>query len=373
MFSTFGHLFRITTFGESHGGGVGVVVDGCPAGVKLSAEAVQKELTRRRPGQSILTTPRQEADQANFLSGVFEGKTLGTPVAILVHNKDARPSSYEKFKDVYRPSHADYTYQAKYGLRNWMGGGRASARETIGRVAAGSIAQQMLRNHFPLEVVAWVDSVYNVDSPQVDLLSVTREQVDANPVRCPDPDKAEEMFLAIDQARREQDSVGGTVCCVARGIPAGLGEPVFGKLEAELASAMLSLPAAKGFEIGSGFEGTRLKGSEHNDPYCMKGETVGTTSNRSGGVQGGISNGEPIFFRVAFKPTATIGIAQQTVNEQGEETVLEARGRHDPCVLPRAVPIVEAMTCLVLADAFLMQRARAGAGFFSEKHGPISQ
>ena len=363
MLSTFGHLFRVTTYGESHGGGVGVVIDGCPAGVELNMEELQAELTRRRPGQSILTTPRQEADSANILSGTFEGKTLGTPISILVHNKDARPSSYEKFKDVYRPSHADYTYQAKYGIRNWMGGGRASARETIGRVAAGSVAHQVMRLHFPLEVVAWVESVHTVSGAQVDPATVTKDQVDANAVRCPDEKKAEEMFEAIDSARRDQDSVGGVIACVARGVPAGLGEPVFSKLEAELAKAMLSLPAVKGFEIGSGFEGTKLRGSEHNDPFRMKEERVSTTTNHSGGVQGGISNGEFLLFRVAFKPTATIGKVQHTVNEQGEDTELAARGRHDPCVLPRAVPIVEAMTNLVLIDAFLMQRARAGASF----------
>jgi chorismate synthase len=363
MFSTFGHLFRITTFGESHGGGVGVVVDGCPAGVEICMESVQTELTRRRPGQSILTTPRQEQDQVQVLSGLFEGKTLGTPIAMLVHNKDARPSSYEDFKDIYRPSHADYTYQAKYGIRNWMGGGRASARETIGRVAGGSIAYQVMKQSFGLEVVAWVESVHDVEAvEQIDPAKVTREQVEQNAVRCPDPDKAEEMFQAIDNARRDQDSLGGVVACVARGVPAGLGEPVFSKLEAELARAMLSLPAVKGFEIGSGFAGTRMTGSQHNDPFRMKDGAVGTSTNHSGGVQGGISNGEPIFFRVAFKPTATIGKVQQTVNEQGEECELAARGRHDPCVLPRAVPIVEAMTCLVLADAFLIQRARSLCG-----------
>ena len=369
MLSTFGHLFRITTFGESHGGGVGVVIDGCPAGVELDIEEVQKELTRRKPGQSILTTPRQEDDTASILSGTFEGKTLGTPIAILVGNKDARPSSYEPFKDIYRPSHADFTYQAKYGIRNWMGGGRASARETIGRVAAGSVALQVLREYFPLEVVAWVESVHTVGPAKVDLATVTREQVDKNQVRCPDTEAAQEMFTAIDTARREQDSVGGVIGCVARNVPAGLGEPVFSKLEAELAKAMLSLPAVKGFEIGSGFAGTHLRGSEHNDPFRMSRGKVVTTTNHSGGVQGGITNGESIYFRVAFKPTATIGKVQQTVDEQGEERDLAARGRHDPCVLPRAVPIVEAMTQLVLADAFLMQRARAGASFFSEKTG----
>lgn len=372
MSSTFGHLFRITTFGESHGGGVGVVIDGCPAGLELDFEEIQRELDRRRPGQSILTTPRQEEDKVTALSGLFEGKTLGTPIALLVYNKDAKPSSYAPFKDVYRPSHADYGYQAKYGIRAWMGGGRASARETIARVAAGSVAHQMLRAHFPLEVVAWVDSVHTVKAGPLDPLEVRREQIEANPVRCPDPVAAEEMFRAIDTARRDLDSVGGTICCVAKGIPAGLGEPVFSKLEAELAKAMLSLPAVKGFEIGSGFEGATMRGSEHNDAYCIKGGRVGTVTNRSGGIQGGISNGEAIFFRLAFKPTATVGKPQQTVNEAGEEVELRARGRHDPCVLPRAVPIVEAMTSLVLADAFLLQRARAGASFFNEKNGSLS-
>ncbi|MFA5506064.1 MAG: chorismate synthase [Vulcanimicrobiota bacterium] len=359
MFSTFGHLFRITTFGESHGGGVGVVIDGCPPGVELDLEQVQAELARRRPGQSILTTPRQEEDLVEVLSGVFEGKSLGTPIAMLVRNKDARPSSYQAFKEIYRPSHADYTYQAKYGLRNWMGGGRASARETIGRVAGGAVAYQVLRESFPLEVVAWVESVHQVSAAGlIDPAEVSREQVEQNEVRCPHPDKAARMHEVIDQARRNRDSVGGVVACVVRGVPPGLGEPVFSKLEAELARAMLSLPAVKGFEIGSGFGGTLMTGSEHNDPFRMKGERVTTTSNFSGGIQGGISNGEPIFFRVAFKPTATIGKVQQTVNEHGQDCELEARGRHDPCVLPRAVPIVEAMTCLVLADAFLIQRAR---------------
>lgn len=376
MFSTFGHLFRITTFGESHGGGVGVVIDGCPAGVEIDMEVVQAELTRRKPGQSILTTPRQEEDLVQVLSGMFEGKTLGTPIAMLVHNKDARPSSYEKFKDIYRPSHADYTYQAKYGIRNWMGGGRASARETIGRVAGGAVAYQVMRQSFPLEVVAWVESVHQVDSSGlVDTATVSREEVEQNAVRCPHPEKADQMYKAIDEARRDRDSLGGVVACVVRGAPAGLGEPVFSKLEAELGRAMMSLPAVKGFEIGSGFAGTKMRGSEHNDPFRMKAGAVGTTTNHSGGVQGGISNGEDLFFRVAFKPTATIGKVQQTVNEQGEEVELEARGRHDPCVLPRAVPIVEAMTNLVLVDALLMQQARhpngAGASIQSEKNGSI--
>lgn len=361
MSSTFGTLFRITSFGESHGGAVGVTVDGCPAGLSLSVDEIQAELDRRKPGQSILTTPRQEEDRVEILSGLFEGRTLGTPIGMLVRNKDARPSSYADFKDVYRPSHADYTYQAKYGIRNWMGGGRASARETIARVAGGAVALKLLTRLFPeLRVTAWVESVHTVHMPDTDPHTVTREQVEANPVRCPHPETAEAMFAAIDGARRSQDSVGGVIACAAVGVPAGLGEPAFGKLEAELARAMLSLPACKGFEIGSGFAGTLLTGSQHNDAFVMRDGRVGTETNRSGGIQGGISNGEAIVMRVAFKPTATIGQPQRTVDESGGERELAARGRHDPCVLPRAVPIVEAMTSLVLADAALLQRARGG-------------
>lgn len=370
MSSTFGTLFRISSFGESHGGGVGVTVDGCPAGLPLTVEEIQAELDRRKPGQSILTTPRQEDDRIEILSGLFEGRTLGTPIGMLVRNKDARPSSYADFKDVYRPSHADYTYQAKYGIRNWMGGGRASARETIARVAGGAVALKLLTSLFPnLRVTAWVESVHTVRMPEMDARTITRELVEANPVRCPHSETAEAMFGAIDAARRDQDSVGGVVACAAVGVPAGLGEPVFGKLEAELAKAMLSLPAAKGFEIGSGFSGTLLTGSQHNDPFLMCEGRVATETNRSGGVQGGISNGEAILMRVAFKPTATIGKPQKTVSEGGDERELSARGRHDPCVLPRAVPIVEAMTALVLADALLMQRAREGLSVRFESHG----
>jgi chorismate synthase len=368
MSNTFGHLFRITSYGESHGGGVGVVVDGCPAGLSLCVEEVQAQLDRRRPGQSILTTPRQEEDAVEILSGLFEGKTLGTPIGMLVRNKDARPSSYADFQDVYRPSHADFTYQAKYGIRNWMGGGRASARETIARVAGGAVAQKLLTSLYPdLTVVAWVESVQHVRMPDLDPLSVSREAVEANPVRCPHTETAEAMFQTIDRARRDQDSVGGVVACAAVGVPPGLGEPAFSKLEAELAKAMLSLPAAKGFEVGSGFAGTLMTGSQHNDEFVMRDGEVRTSTNRSGGIQGGISNGEAIFLRVAFKPTATIGKSQRTVDESGQERELAARGRHDPCVLPRAVPIVEAMTSIVLADALLMQRARAGATFIPEK------
>ena len=357
MGSTFGQAFRITTFGESHGGAVGVVVDGCPPRLPLALEEIQRDLDRRRPGQSRLTTPRQEPDTAEILSGVFEGLTLGTPLAIAVRNKDARPSAYEHMKDVYRPSHADYTTDAKYGVRNWQGGGRASARETVGRVAAGAVARKLLRVAADVEVLAWVHRVHDIDA-KVDPAAVTLEAVESNPVRCPDAAAAEAMASAIDEARGRGDSLGGVVECVARGVPAGLGEPVFDKLEADLAKALMSLPASKGFEIGSGFAGTRLTGLAHNDPFVPGDDgRPHTSSNRSGGVQGGISNGEPIVVCVAFKPTATISSAQQTVNREGEAVTLEAQGRHDPCVLPRAVPIVEAMLCLVLADHWLRQRA----------------
>jgi chorismate synthase len=356
MSSRFGHLFQITTFGESHGGGVGVVIDGCPPRLALTREEIQRDLDRRRPGQSRLTTPRDEPDQVEILSGVFEGFTLGTPIALLVRNQDARPEAYAALKDVYRPSHADWTTEAKYGLRNWQGGGRASARETVGRVAAGAIARKLLAAAAGVEVIAWVRRVHQVEA-KIDPAKVTLAAVEANPVRCPEPSAAAEMAEHIDAARRRGDSLGGVVECVARGVPAGLGEPVFDKLEADLARALMSLPASKGFEIGSGFEGTRMTGIEHNDPFVPgEGGRPRTASNRSGGVQGGISNGEPVLVRVAFKPTATISQPQSTVSRSGEATVIEAQGRHDPCVLPRAVPMVEAMVCLVLADHWLRQR-----------------
>ncbi|NLB94691.1 MAG: chorismate synthase [Armatimonadetes bacterium] len=360
MGNTFGHAFRITTWGESHGGAVGVAIDGCPPGMELSLEEIQRELDRRRPGQSHITTPRQEEDRAQIVSGLFDGKTLGTPICILVWNKDARPEAYADFRTIYRPSHADFTYQAKYGIRNWQGGGRASARETIGRVAAGAVARKLLRTFSDTHIVAYVRQVHTVTA-NIDPESVTEESVEATPVRCPDPDAAREMIARIEAAREEGDSLGGVVECVIHGAPAGWGEPVFDKLDADLAKAMLSLPAAKGFEVGSGFAGTRLKGSEHNDPFTSEGGQIRTRTNRSGGIQGGISNGQPILFRVAFKPTATISREQESVDEAGNPVRLVARGRHDPCVLPRAVPIVEAMAALVLADHFLRQRGQCGA------------
>jgi chorismate synthase len=359
MGSSFGQLFRITTWGESHGGGVGVVIDGCPPRIELSEADIQHELDRRRPGQSAIVTPRDEADRCQILSGVFEGRTLGTPISILVVNKDPRPEAYVEMKSTYRPSHADFTYEAKYGIRNWQGGGRASARETIGRVAAGAIARKILRTLNPgFELIAYVNHVYDVTAT-VNPAAVTAEQVEANAVRCPDAVSAQKMVEAIEKARADGDSLGGTIACVARGVPAGLGEPVFDKLEADLAKAMLSLPASKGFEIGSGFAATRMRGSEHNDAFEIRDGKVRTETNNSGGVQGGISNGENIFFRVAFKPTSTIAREQKTVTASGEETTLAARGRHDPCVLPRAVPIGEAMAALVLCDHALRQKAIA--------------
>ena len=357
MSSSTGRLFRVTTFGESHGGGIGAVVDGCPPRLPLTAEMIQHDLDRRRPGQSRLTTLRDEADRVAILSGVFEGHTLGSPIAMLVGNTDARPGAYEDFKDVYRPSHADYTTEAKYGIRSWQGGGRASARETIGRVAAGAIARQLLRTAANIEVLAWVRQVGTICA-DVDLAAVTLADVEADATRCPSPEHAEAMTEAIEAARRDGNSLGGIVECVARRVPPGLGEPVFDKLEADLAKAALSLPAAKGFEIGSGVSGVTMTGREHNDPFTPgPNGRPRTASNRSGGVQGGISNGEDIVIRVAFKPTATIASAQDTVDRDNNPVTLAARGRHDPCVLPRAVPMVEAQVLLVLADHWLRQQA----------------
>jgi chorismate synthase len=360
MSSTFGTLFKITTFGESHGKAVGAIIDGCPANLPLTEADIQPQLTRRRPGQSALTTPRDEVDQVTILSGTENGITLGTPIGISVNNKDQRPGDYGEMKEVPRPSHADYSYLMKYGIKASSGGGRSSARETIGRVASGAIAEKWLKQRFgdELSIVAYVSSVNTIEAPAIDLDTITRDQVDVTPIRCPDADTAKEMISAVEEARDAKDSLGGTVTCVCRGLPAGLGEPVFEKLEAKLAQAMLSIPATKGFEIGSGFAGTLLRGSQHNDPFVKKGDRLGTVTNYSGGVQGGISNGEPIIFRIAIKPVATIGMAQQTVDIDGEPTILEAKGRHDPCVLPRAVPIVEAMAALVLADAALRQEYR---------------
>lgn len=359
MANTFGQLFRITTWGESHGGGVGVVVDGCPPRLKLSEADIQPDLDRRRPGQSRIVSPRKERDTVEILSGTFAGKTLGTPISMWVKNEDARPEAYTEMKTKFRPSHADYTYFAKYGIRAWPGGGRTSARETIGRVAAGAIAKKILRAQFGVEVLAYVKQVQRLIA-NVDPEKVRFTDIESNIVRCPDQGAAEKMIRLIEKMRRAGDSVGGIVEGVARGVPPGWGEPVFDRLEADLAKAMLSLPATKAFEIGSGFSGILLTGRQHNDPFRMKAGKVHTTSNRSGGIQGGISNGETIFFRVAFKPTATVMHEQDTVSVDFKNTTLKGRGRHDPCVLPRAVPMVEAMTALVLVDHAMRHKAQCG-------------
>ena len=361
MPNIFGKLFTVTTWGESHGLAVGAVVDGCPPRLPLEAAEIQIELDRRRPGQSDIVTPRKEEDRVEFLSGVFEGKTTGVPISMMVRNADQRPGAYDEMREKFRPSHADYTYQAKFGIRDHRGGGRSSARETIGRVAAGAIAKKILGLAGGVEVRAFVTQVHDLAVPAGALTDFpSLAEIEATSVRCPHLPTASAMIERIKEVRSHGDSVGGVIECRVRGVPAGLGEPVFDRLEADLAKAMLSLPATKGFEIGSGFAGTLLKGSEHNDPFAMKGGQVHTTSNRSGGVQGGISNGEEIVFRVAFKPTATILQPQKTVDVHGAATELAARGRHDPCVLPRAVPIVEAMTALVLLDHWLRNTAQCG-------------
>jgi chorismate synthase len=349
MGNTFGQLFRVTTWGESHGGAIGAVVDGCPPRLELSEADIQPDLDRRAPGQSTIVTQRKESDTVRILSGVFEGLTLGTPISLMIPNQDMRPDDYREVQEKYRPSHADYTYDAKYGVRDWRGGGRTSARETAARVAAGAIARKLLRERYGVEILAWVSKVGRL-AAESDVEAVTLEQVEATPIRCPDPAVAARMIAAVEEARKAGNSLGGVVTCAARGCPPGWGEPVFDRLEADLAKAVLSLPASKGFEIGSGFAGTDLTGIEHNDVFYMEGDRVRTRTNRSGGVQGGISNGETIYFRVAFKPTATVMLEQDTVNVRHEETTIKGRGRHDPCVLPRAVPMVEAMAALVLVD-----------------------
>ena len=359
MSNTFGHLFRVTTWGESHGGGVGVVVDGCPPQLKLSEADIQPALDRRRPGQSSIVSPRRETDTVQILSGTFGGKTLGTPISMWVRNEDARPDAYSEMAAKFRPSHADYTYFAKYGIRNWQGGGRTSARETIGRVAAGAIAAKILRERHGVEILAYVRQVQRI-SAQVKPDKVRFADIESNIVRCPDRAAARKMIRLIERMRSAGDTVGGIVEGVARGVPPGWGEPVFDRLEADLAKAMLSLPASKGFDIGSGFAGILLSGRQHNDLFRAKAGKVFTTTNRSGGIQGGISNGQTIYFRVAFKPVATVMLEQDTVDIHFKNTTLKARGRHDPCVLPRAVPMVEAMTALVLVDHALRHKAQCG-------------
>jgi chorismate synthase len=357
MPNSFGKLFTVTTWGESHGPTVGAVVDGCPPNLPLAAEEIQADLDRRKPGQSELVSPRREEDRVEILAGIFEGRTTGAPIALLVRNEDARPGAYDEMREKFRPSHADSTYQAKYGIRDHRGGGRSSARETVGRVAAGAIAKKILNLAGGVETRAFVRSVHGIRAPEPDHFP-TLEEVEASPVRCPHPETAARIVEAIKKARAEGDSLGGVIQCRVRGVPAGLGEPVFDRLEADLAKAMLSLPAVKGFEIGSGFGGTLMTGSEHNDAFRMRDGHVVTATNRSGGIQGGISNGEEIFFNVAFKPTATILRPQLTVDIKGHETELQGRGRHDPCVVFRAVPIVEAMTALVLVDHWMRNAAQ---------------
>lgn len=357
MGDRFGKIFQLTTWGESHGGAVGVIVEGCPAGLSLSLEEIQWELDRRKPGQSKITTQRKESDTATLLSGVFEGMTTGTPISILVPNGDARSHAYDHLKDLYRPSHADYTYDAKYGFRDWQGGGRSSARETIGRVAAGAIAKKILAQTFGVETIAYVEQIHDIIAI-IDQDTVTHDQVESNPVRCPHSQTAQAMYERIDQVRKEGDSIGGIIAAVSRKVPAGLGEPVFDKLTADLAKALMSIPATRGVEFGLGFNAVNLKGSQHNDAFIIQNEKIRTQTNRSGGIQGGISNGEDITLRVAFKPTATINFEQDTVTRDHQSVKLKAKGRHDPCVVPRAVPIVEAMINLVLVDHLLRQQSQ---------------
>ncbi len=357
MGNVFGKIFTITTWGESHGKSIGVVIDGCPPRLPLTEEEVQLELDRRRPGQSSITTPRREEDAVEFLSGVFEGKTLGTPIAMNIPNADARGKDYNEMREKFRPSHADFTYQSKFGIRNHEGGGRSSARETAARVAAGAVAKKILSVGGQVEIRAYVERVHDIAMAEMNEFP-SLNAVEATPVRCPDVEVAEKMIARIKEVRDKGDSVGGVIICRIRHLPVGLGEPVFDRLEADLAKAMLSLPATKGFEVGSGFAGTLLKGSEHNDIFVPDNGKIRTATNRSGGVQGGISNGEELYFRVAFKPTATLIQEQATVDVHGNATSLLARGRHDPCVLPRAVPIVEAMTALVLVDHWMRHSAQ---------------
>ncbi|EMJ37333.1 chorismate synthase [Leptospira interrogans str. FPW1039] len=359
MPSNWGKIFKVSTFGESHGTSVGVVVEGVPAGIPIRLEEIQKDLNRRRPGQSNLTTPRDETDTVRVVSGVFEGKTIGSPIALIVDNQNTISKDYENLRTTFRPSHADYTYQMKYGFRAHVGGGRSSVRETIGRVAAAAIARMILKDDLGIETIAWVDSIGTVQSNIGDKYPKSREEVDQNEVRCPDVGSADQMRSLILKMKEAGDSVGGTIQCVSYNLPPGLGDPVYDKLDGDLAKAILSIPACKGFEVGSGFSGTLLTGSSHNDEFYVEEGTgrVRTRTNHSGGLQGGISNGEELVIRAAFKPTSTIFKKQNTINLKGEETILEAKGRHDPCVLPRAVPIIEAVVNLVLIDAYLYQRA----------------
>ncbi|MCG6187736.1 chorismate synthase [Maribellus maritimus] len=352
--NTFGKIFRLTSFGESHGRGIGGIIDGCPAGLDLNIDLIQKDLARRKPGQSKITTQRKEADQVEFFSGVFEGKTQGTPIAFAIWNKDQHSKDYNDLKDIYRPSHADYTYTKKYGTRDHRGGGRSSARETIARVVAGAIAKQILASR-GISIQAFVSQVGEIQLKK-SYTEIDLSKTDDNIVRCPDSETAEKMITRIEAAAKDRDTVGGVITGVAKGVPAGWGEPVFNKLHADLGFAMLGINAVKGFEYGSGFEGTKLSGSQHNDVFIKTADGVRTKTNNSGGIQGGISNGEDVYFRVAFKPIATLLKEQKTVDKSNNEITINPKGRHDPCVLPRAVPIVEAMAAMVLADHFLLSK-----------------
>ena len=352
MGDSFGQLFRITTWGESHGGGVGVVIDGCPSGLILSDKDIQNELDRRRPGQSKITTQRKESDKARILSGVFEGRTTGTAISVMVMNEDARPKAYDHLKNLYRPSHADYTYEKKYGYRDWKGGGRSSARETVGRVAAGAVAKKLLYQWEKIQTMAWVEQIHEIKAT-VKTNSINKNMIESSVVRCPDKKASDAMIKRILEVRKEGDSVGGIIRVLIRNVPAGLGEPVFDKLTADFSKALMSLPATRGIEFGLGFDSVKLKGSEHNDVFVIKKGKIRTKTNHSGGIQGGISNGEDIDIRISFKPTATINFQQDTITRGGKEVKLRAKGRHDPCVLPRAVPMVEAMINLVLVDHYL--------------------
>lgn len=357
MGNSFGQLFKITTCGESHGGAVAVIIDGCPPGLKISTSEIQQELDRRRPGQSYITSTRQERDQIHLLSGIFDGKTTGTPILLLAYNEDARPEDYEALKNIYRPSHADFVYQQKYGCRDFRGGGRASARETLARVAAGAIAKKYLKEHLSLEIVSYVSQIGNICTTMLPR-EVSHEAIEATPIRCPDPQVAPKMIALIEEVQHEGDSIGGIIQGSIRHLPAGLGAPVFDKLSADLGKAMLSINAVKGFEIGSGFAGATMRGSQHNDPLKMKNGKMSYEKNDAGGIIGGLSTGEDIEFRVAFKPVSTIAQQQQTLNHRAETTTFSASGRHDPCVLPRAVPIVDAMAALVVMDHYLRHKAQ---------------
>lgn len=355
MGNSFGHLFRIHTYGESHGKALGVIIDGCPAGLEIDEGFIQSELNRRKPGQSKITTQRKEADEFEIVSGVFEGKSTGTPISIIIRNEDQKSKDYSHIADKFRPSHADYTFQAKYGIRDYRGGGRSSARETVARVAAGAIAKLLLQ-HYGISVASYVSQVGSLRL-ETSYKELNLKAAEENIVRCPDKAMAEKMIELIDQTRLNRDTIGGIITGVIQGVPAGLGEPVFDKLHAEIGKAMLSINAVKGFEYGSGFEGVKLNGSAHNDTFYKEGNEVKTRSNHSGGIQGGISNGEDIYFNVAFKPVATIMQDQESINEAGDAVTVSGKGRHDPCVVPRAVPIVEAMAALVIADYLLISKS----------------